>query len=162
MTLNNINDWLAGEEAGYRWEMLMSLVGRCSTTSRPSRWGTQTRYPTSFSPAPPAAVGGLVAASNEETPMPKFVIERQYLLPIYQRPRHRRPDITTAWQGGRRMIGKTPGRMETARATTMCRSRIQDASLANRARQYPRGQLSLGRPARIWAAPRHSQTIPMI
>jgi hypothetical protein len=33
--------------------------------------------------------------------MPKFVIERQYLLPIYQRLIIDAPDITTVSRGGR-------------------------------------------------------------
>src|SRR6266704_213542 len=33
---------------------------------------------------------------NRRTPMPKFVIERQYLLPIYQRLLIEAPDVTTA------------------------------------------------------------------
>ena len=36
--------------------------------------------------------------SNRRNPMPKFVIERQYLLPIYQRLIIDAPDITTACQ----------------------------------------------------------------
>ena len=35
-------------------------------------------------------------ASHRKIPMPKFVIERQYLLPIYQRLIIDAPDITTA------------------------------------------------------------------
>jgi hypothetical protein len=47
--------------------------------------------------------------------MPKFVIERQYLLPIYQRLIIDAPDITTACQEAwRMMIGKAPRRTETA------------------------------------------------
>src|ERR1700739_2298736 len=37
-------------------------------------------------------------ASNRRNPMPKFVIERQYLLPIYQRLIIDAPDIATACQ----------------------------------------------------------------
>jgi hypothetical protein len=47
--------------------------------------------------------------------MPKFVIERQYLLPIYQRrsstPPTSRLAVKRRW---RMMIGKAPRRMETA------------------------------------------------
>jgi hypothetical protein len=40
--------------------------------------------------------------SDRRTPMPKFVIERKYLLPIYQRLIIDAPDIATACQGGGR------------------------------------------------------------
>lgn len=65
--------------------------------------------------------------------MPKFVIERQYLLPIYQRLIIDAPDIATACQKAvENEIGKTPRRTETApvpqRSTRLARSRKGSSS----------------------------------
>jgi hypothetical protein len=94
--------------------------------------------------------------------MPKFVIERQYLLPIYQRLIIDAPDIATAC---RKAVENDDWESAEEDGDGSGATTIRDpgrAHRANRARQYPRGQLPLGRPARIWAASGHSQTIPMI
>src|SRR6267378_1637457 len=59
MTLNDIRRlaWLA-EKQDYRWDLLVSLSGRCSTMSRPARWSTRGRDRTCFSHRVPSAAGG--------------------------------------------------------------------------------------------------------
>ncbi|HKM68581.1 MAG TPA: hypothetical protein VJX94_00605 [Stellaceae bacterium] len=98
--------------------------------------------------------------------MPKFVIERQYLLPIYQRLIIDAPDVKTAcdkavedddWESAEE-DGDGSG------ATTINAAREIPEGLIE---QIERGdiqlrQLPLGRPAPMWAASQHSQTIPMI
>jgi hypothetical protein len=91
--------------------------------------------------------------------MPKFVIERQYLLPIYQRLIIDAPDIATACQ---RAVENDDWESaeedgDGSRATTDQR-RTRDPGRtrrAGRARRSPCRQLPLGRPAREWATPRY-------
>ena len=98
--------------------------------------------------------------------MPKFVIERQYLLPIYQRLIIDAPDIATAcqeavedddWESADE-DGDGSG------ATTISAAREIPEGLVE---QIERGEIHagsflLGRPARLWAAPRYPQTIPRV
>ena len=95
--------------------------------------------------------------------MPKFVIERQYLLPIYQRHIIDAPDITTACQEAVEdddwESAKEGG--DGSGATTINAAREIPEGLLG---QIERGnihswKLPLGRPARIWAAPRDLRQI---
>jgi hypothetical protein len=89
--------------------------------------------------------------------MPKFVIERQYLLPIYQRLIIDAPDITTACQEAVENddweSAEEDGDGSGATTINAAREIPEGLLEQNRTRQHPFRKLPLGRPARIWAAP---------
>ena len=94
--------------------------------------------------------------------MPKFVIERQYLLPIYQRLIIDAPDITTACQEAVEDDDwkSTEEDGDGSGATTINAAReIPEGLIEQIGRQYPFLQLPLGRSARIWTAPRDPRAI---
>ena len=84
--------------------------------------------------------------------MPRFVIERQYLLPIYQRLIIDAPDITTACQEAVEdddwESAEEDGDGSGATTINAAREIPERAHRTDRARQHPFRQLPLGRPAR--------------